>query len=92
MLATPAFLQAVRILPHVGPLHRLAEDRFAQIGDGKAPGAPIADRELVLPASSTGNIPWFGDPVSREPDAWSNGCVARYAGVRAVRIAPPTTD
>jgi hypothetical protein len=93
MLATPGFLQAVRILPYLGLLHRLAEDRFAQIGDGKAPGAPIADRELVLPASSIGNIPWFGDPVSSDPDAWSNGCVARYAGVRSVRIAtPPTTS
>jgi hypothetical protein len=90
MLATPAFLQAVRILPYVGPLHRLAEDRFAQLGDGKAPGAPIADRDLVLPASSTGKIPWFGDPVSSDPDAWSNRCVARYVGVRSVQIAPPS--
>jgi hypothetical protein len=57
MLATPAFLQAVRILPYVGSLHRLAEDRFAQLGDGKAPGAPITDRDLILPGSSTGNIP-----------------------------------
>jgi hypothetical protein len=37
---------------------------------------------------------WFGDPVSADPDAWTNACVARYAGVRSVRIAtpPPTSD
>jgi hypothetical protein len=93
MLATPQFLQAVRNIPHVVALHRLAQDRFAQLGDGKAPGAPIADRELVLPASSIVDSPWFGDPVSADPDAWTNGCVARYVGVRWVRIAtPPTTS
>jgi multisubunit Na+/H+ antiporter MnhC subunit len=91
MLATPHFLQAVRILPHVGPLRRLAEERFAQLGDGKVPGAPIADRELVLPALSTEPLPWFGDPVSEDPGAWSNACVARYVGVRSVRIAPQTS-
>ena len=93
MLATPHFLQAVRILPHVGPLHRLAQERFAELGDGKAPGAPISDRTLLLPPSSVENVAWFGDPVSDNPDAWWNGCVARFAGVRSVEIArPPTTS
>jgi hypothetical protein len=93
MLATPHFLQAVRILPHVGPLHRLVQERFAELGDGKAPGAPIADRALLLPPSSAGNVAWFGDPVSNDPGAWSNGCVARFAGVRSVEIATtPTTS
>jgi hypothetical protein len=86
MLATPSFLKAIATLPHVVPLHRLAESRFAMFGNGRAPGAPIADRELVLPASSTVDIAWFGDPVSRDPDAWTNACVARYVGVRSVRI------
>jgi hypothetical protein len=89
MLVTPHFLQAVRILPDVGPLRRLAEERFAQLGDGKVPGAPILDRTLVLPAASIPNTPWFADPVSTDPDSWTNACVARYAGVRAVEIAPP---
>jgi hypothetical protein len=89
LLATPHFLQAVRILPHVGPLRQLAQERFAQLGDGKAPGAPIEDRKLVLPAASTANTRWFGDPVSADPKEWTNACVARYAGVRAVEIAPP---
>jgi multisubunit Na+/H+ antiporter MnhC subunit len=92
MLATPHFLQAVRILPYVGPIHRLAQERFAQLGDGKVPGAPIADRTLVLPAASDRDIPWFADPVRSDPDAWTNGCVARYAGVRSVEIAPPTSN
>jgi multisubunit Na+/H+ antiporter MnhC subunit len=92
MLATPHFLQAVRILPHVEALYRQAQERFAQLGDGKIPGAPIADRTLVLPASTTGDIPWFADPVSADPDAWTNGCVARYAGVRSVAIAPPAAS
>jgi multisubunit Na+/H+ antiporter MnhC subunit len=91
MLATPHFLQAVRILPQVGALRRLAEERFAQLGDGKIRGAPIADRELVLPALSTEPIPWFGDPVSDDPTAWSNDCVARYVGTRSVRTATPPT-
>jgi multisubunit Na+/H+ antiporter MnhC subunit len=89
MLATPHFLQAIRILPYVGPLRRLAEERFAQLGDGKVPGAPILDRTLILPAASIANIPWFADPVSADPDAWTNQCVARYVGVRSVEIAPP---
>jgi Family of unknown function (DUF6056) len=88
MLATPHFLRAIQILPHIESLHRLAESRFAQFGEGKLPGAPIADRELVLPASSAEEIGWFGDPVSSSPDAWINGCVARYVGVRSVRTEP----
>jgi multisubunit Na+/H+ antiporter MnhC subunit len=89
LLATPHFLQAIRILPYVGSLRQLAEERFAQLGDGKARGAPVVDRTLILPAASTGNTPWFADPVSSDPDAWTNGCVAQYVGVRAVEIAPP---
>jgi hypothetical protein len=90
MLATPHFLQALRILPDVVALHRLATERFAQLGDGAAPGAPIADRELIVPAWPIGEIPWFADPVNEEPGAWVNGCVARFARVRAVRVAPST--
>jgi hypothetical protein len=91
MLATPHFLRAVQILPHVVPLHRLIESRFAQFGNGRIPGAPIDDRELVLPPPSTGDTAWFGDPVSSDPDQWTNGCVAHYVGVRWVRTALPRT-
>ncbi len=37
---------------------------------------------------------WFGDPVSDKPGAWSNACVARFAGVRSVEIAtlPTASD
>ena len=75
MLATPHFLQAVRILPHVEALHRQAQERFAQLGDGKfrERRSPIAT--LVLPAASTGEFP--GSPIRSAPtpdagsmDAW----------------------
>jgi hypothetical protein len=91
MLATPHFLQAVRILGQVGPLHRSLEQRFALLGDGKVPGGPITDRDLVLPPLRPGGTRWFDEAVSENPGEWSNGCVAHYAGVRSVRIdARPT--
>src|SRR5207302_3479954 len=82
MLATPHFLQAARILPHAVPFHQLVEDRFALLGGGKAVGAPIDDREIVVPASTTPNTKWFSDPVIGDANAWQNGCLARYIGVR----------
>lgn len=91
-LATPNFLQAVRILPHVMPLHRLEAARFAIFGSGRAIGAPMTDRELLVPPASTGNTEWFSDPVSSVADDWVNGCVAQFVGVRWVRIAPSASD
>jgi Family of unknown function (DUF6056) len=91
-LATPNFVQAVRTLPHVVPLYRLEQARFAIFGSGKAIGAPIADRELLVPPSSTSNTAWFSDPVSSVADDWVNGCVAQFVGVRWVRIAPSPSD
>ena len=55
----------------------------------QVPGAPVLDRILLQPAASITNTPWFADPVSTDPDSWTNACVARYAGVGAVEIAPP---
>ncbi len=85
MIATPHFLQAVQTLAHLVPLYRAVEARFALLGGGKAPGAPIADRDLVLPAPPIADL-WFGDPAGEDPGAWRNVCLARYVGVRSVRI------
>ena len=87
MAAAPHFLSAAYALGwQAGPLARSVEDRFARLGPGRTPGGPIADRELVLPPIEPRPYPVFTGDIQRDPKHWTNDCLARYAGVRAVRL------
>jgi hypothetical protein len=86
MLVAPQFLIAADILIfHSLQISSSISDRFARIGPGRAPGAPILERELVLPRLPVSTA-FFGEGLSEDPKFWVNGVLARYIGVRSVRV------
>jgi hypothetical protein len=86
MLVTPQFLIAAEILIfHSREISSSISDRFARIGPGRVPGAPILERELVLPRLPISTA-FFSDGLSEDPKFWVNVALARYSGVRTVRV------
>lgn len=59
--------------------------QFKLMGAGPARGAPVLESDLVLPRLSNSNA-FFRESISEDPNHWVNQVVARYMGIRSVRI------